>query len=179
MLWNARRVDLRIAHLVRDSRGVAFSNMKSVPRQSTIDGRTERGRHPPIGTAARWIWMNLAYDVLSAKGAPLTIVRYEDLVRAPRRELTRLAAFAGSPTSADDLAFIGDGEAELPAAHIVSGNRLRSTTGPVQIAVDESWRTGLDPWERWLVSMMTLPLTLRYRQRALHAQDSASCGPSV
>jgi hypothetical protein len=179
MLWNGGHVDLRVAHLVRDSRGVAFSNVKLVPRQSSVDGKTQRGGYPPIRTATRWIWVNLAYEVLTLAGAPVAIFRYEDLVRDPRGELTRVAAHAGVATSRAELAFIRDGEAELPVAHLVAGNRLRSATGPIRIVADEEWRTGLRRSQRRLVSAMTWPLMLRYRQRTVHARSLTATGPDV
>lgn len=166
MLWNAGNVDLRVAHLVRDSRGVAFSNVKSVPSQSTIEGRTYRRRHAPARTAARWIWINLAYDALAVRGAPVATVRYEDLVRDPGSELTRIAAFAGAPTSPEALGFLREAEAELPVAHLVAGNRLRFASGTIRILADEEWRTHLPPSQQRVVLAMTWPLVLRYRRRA-------------
>jgi hypothetical protein len=170
MLWNAGNVDLRVAHLVRDSRGVAFSNVRWVRSQSTIEGRTYRERHAPARTAARWIWINLAYEALAFRGAPLATVRYEDLVRDPRDELTRIAAFAGAPTSSGALGFLREGEAELPVAHLVAGNRLRFASGTTRILADEEWRAHLPPSQQRVVLAMTWPLVLRYRRRAAHTR---------
>ncbi len=171
-LWNAGEVDLRVTHLVRDSRGVAFSNLRSVPRQSTIDGRAYRGRHAPARTAARWIWINLAYELLAALGAPVETVRYEDLVRDPRGELARIAAFAGAPTDPSTLQFLRDGEVEFPVAHLVAGNRVRLVSGRTRIRADEEWRVSLPPRQQRVVLAMTWPLTLRYRRRAARGRAS-------
>jgi hypothetical protein len=165
-LWNAGGVNLRVVHLVRDSRGVALSNLKLVPRQSTIDGRRYRGRHAPIRTAARWLWINLAYELLAARGVPVMTVLYEDLARNPRGELARLSAFAGAPVDPGVLEFVRDGEAELPVAHLVAGNRLRLRSGQVAIRPDEEWRTALSRRQRAAVLAVTAPLLYRYRWRS-------------
>lgn len=170
-LWNAGELDLRVTHLVRDSRGVAFSNMRSVPRQSGLDGTAYRGQHAPARTAARWIWINLAYELLAIRGAPIQTVRYEDLVREPRGELARIAAFAGIPTDPSTLRFLANGEVTLPDTHLVAGNRVRFVSGATRIRADEEWRVGLPPWQERAVLAMTWPLILRYRRRAAHARS--------
>jgi hypothetical protein len=157
--------DLRLVHLVRDPRGVAYSSSKHVPRQGGSPG-TARVVSPPARTAIRWIWINLAVDLLSALDVPTTIMRYESFVRHPRAELERVAAFAGIPLAPGDLEFVGDGEVSLPRDHLVAGNRMRLAAGPVPLRLDEDWKDRLDPRARRTVWALTWPLDRRYRRRA-------------
>lgn len=162
-------VDLTVVHQVRDSRGVAYSNLKWVRRQGAAKG-PYRVRRPPAKTGARWMWINLAFHGLSRLGVPSAVVHYEELVRDPRRLLRRIGELAGVAVEDDDLGFIGDEEADasahlsadLSADHLVAGNRMRLRAGRVRLRTDEEWRTGLTPRQRRVVSLMTWPLLRGY-----------------
>jgi Sulfotransferase family len=164
-LRRLRAVDLRLVHLVRDPRGVAYSASKHVPRQGGAPGAA-RVVSPPARTAVRWIWINLAVDLLSVLDVPTTVVRYESFVQDPRAELERVASFAGIPLAPGDLEFVGEGAVSLPRDHLVAGNRMRLAAGPVPLRLDEAWRSQLAPRARRTVWAMTWPLQRRYRRRA-------------
>ena len=155
-------LDVRMVHLVRDSRGVAFSNTKWVERQWVADGMRFRGRQAPAKTALRWAWINVAYDLLAARGIPTVVVRYEDLVRDPATELARIGAHAGISLGPADLQFLRGNEADLDADHIVAGNRLRLARGSLVLRADEAWRDGLSRSQQIAVAAITLPLMRRY-----------------
>jgi hypothetical protein len=154
-------VDLRVVHLVRDSRGVAYSNLKWVQRQDATKANF-RTRRPPWKAAGRWLWINLAFHALARLGVSSIRVRYERFVGEPKRELERIARFAGSDARPDDLAFIEGNEADLAADHLMAGNRMRLESGVLRLKVDQGWRTGLTRSERRVVSAVTWPLLRRY-----------------
>lgn len=153
-------VDLRFVHLVRDSRGVAHSQTKTVTKQGEA-GRYRRQRHP-LNTALRWDRVNLTIHSLSRAGTPSALVRYEDVVSAPAEQLLRIARFAGAPVTSDDLGFIRGNEIDLPSGHLVAGNRMRMQAGPLELRVSDGWKTELPPNQRRLVSVLTWPLIRRY-----------------
>ncbi len=153
-------VDLRFVHLVRDSRGVAHSQTKTVQKQGTA-GRRRRQRHP-FRTALRWDWVNLTIHSLTRAGAHSTLVRYEDVVSDPAEQLRRIARFAGAPLASDDISFVRGTEVDLPGGHLVAGNRMRMEAGPVRLRVSDGWKTELPPKQRRLVSVLTWPLIRRY-----------------
>lgn len=155
-------VDLSVLHLVRDSRGVAYSNLKWVPKQSPSGGKAYRGRRSPAKAALRWAQVNASFDVLAARGVRTARARYERVVASPREELRRIAAFAGVRVGDDDLAFVGDAAIELVPDHLVAGNRMRLESGTVALRADEAWREGLGERERRLVTALTWPLLRRY-----------------
>src|SRR5262245_61913953 len=106
-LRRASGVDLAVAHVVRDPRGVAYSWRKRVP-----DGATHRGDMPRWSLATvsrRWITVNAAVAALRRFGVRSVRVRYEDLVADPATELARIAALHGASVSAGELTFLADG----------------------------------------------------------------------
>jgi hypothetical protein len=153
-------VDLRFVHLVRDSRGVAHSQTKTVQKQG-MSGRYRRRRHP-LKTALRWDWVNLRIHALTRTATPSTLVRYEDVIAAPVEQLRRIARLAGSPVASEDTWFIRGTEVDLPSGHLVAGNRMRMEAGPIRLRVSDGWKKELSPRHRRLVSVLTWPLIRRY-----------------
>jgi hypothetical protein len=158
-------LDVRMLHLVRDSRGVAHSNLKWVRRQTGLRPSRKgpyRVRRPPWKASARWLWINLAFELLAASGVPTVRVRYESLVASPRLELESIARSVGIPLSPSDLTFLREDGARLAESHLVAGNRMRLRSGPVPLKVDEDWRTQMDPRDIRTVTTLTRPLLKRY-----------------
>jgi Sulfotransferase family len=154
-------LDARVAHLVRDPRGYAYSNTKRVHRQGAVEG-AYRARRSPRRSALKWAWCNLAFEALARRGTPTTAVRYEDLVHTPRETLRSVAALMGIGLTDDDLWFVGDGRVELVAQHIASGSRTRLRHGETALSIDDDWTRGLSPRDRRAVGSITWPLRLRY-----------------
>ena len=173
-------LDLRVLHVVRDSRAVAYSWMRQVPRpdvapprsdgppvQRTAAAHSYMTKYPPASAALRWNIQNSALHVLARTGTPTALVRYEDMVRDPESVLREAAAFAGVPVSDEPLRFLsGDGvghHADLgAAAHTVSGNRVRFLSGRVPIRRDDAWQAAMPAGQRRTVTALTLPLLGRY-----------------
>jgi Sulfotransferase family len=164
-------VELRVVHLVRDSRGVAYSSLKRVPRQGGPPGAL-RERSAPVNTAARWMWINLSFHLLARLGTPTTLLRYEDLIASPRASLLEIARLAERPATARDLGFLADGTVELPLDHLVAGNRVRLATDRLALRVDDEWQRQLSPRDRRLVSVITWPLRRRYASENLRIGSS-------
>jgi hypothetical protein len=158
-------LDLRVVHVVRDSRAVAHSWTRQVSRPEAATG-SFMTRYSPAVSAGQWNAQNGAVALLARCGTPTLRVRYEDLTRAPAATLAQIAAFAGLVASPGGPPIIGGGAgghwAELGAAHTVSGNPMRFTTGRVPIRQDERWRTAMPARQRRTVTVLTLPLLARY-----------------
>ncbi len=157
-------LDVRVIHIVRDSRAVAYSWTRQVDRP---DGARSRMRtYSPLTSAMSWNTQNSALQLLAGTGTPTLLVRYEDLAGHPEETLRRMAAFAGLPADAAALGFLGGDSsgrwAELSAAHTVSGNPMRFTTGQVIIRPDKAWRNALSAPQRRAVTALTFPLLARY-----------------
>lgn len=154
-------IDLRIVHVVRDSRGVAYSWTKEVQRPEA-HGDALMTRYSPARSAALWTGHNLFFGLLGRLGTPTRLLRYEDFVTDPATVLGELAAFAGVALRADSMAFLDGATATLSPSHTVAGNPMRFRTGPITLRRDDAWREQLPRRRRWLVAGLTGPLLARY-----------------
>jgi hypothetical protein len=152
-------LDVRYAHLVRDSRGVAFSWQRRVVRPEITGSTTYMPRYGALRASAEWAFHNLLLHSLGGRRALLT---YENLVRDPRRNVASVLEQLGLPAADHDLAFIGPDSVDLEPTHSVAGNPMRFVHGPVELRLDEDWRAGMRPGSRRLVSALTWPLLGRY-----------------
>ena len=153
-------VDLRVVHLVRDSRGVAYSWTKP-RRKPEVGGRGARmDRFPPAATALRYLIDNVAVLLAAASGVPTCRVHYEDFVDEPRRLLDEVLAFAGVATR--DLPFVSDGSVRLEVAHSLGGNPGRFVQGTVPLRRDDEWLVRLPAVQRALVTALTAPLLVAF-----------------
>jgi sulfotransferase family protein len=155
-------LDLRVVHLVRDSRGVAFSWTKGVRRAEIVDRDVLMRTYSPMRMNARYVGQNLLFHLLRGLGMSTVLLRYESLVRDPTGELTRVLGHVGRPPADGELDFVGDGWVDLGASHALAGNPMRFSSGRVPLRVDEEWRGKLGRRHRLLTLTSTWPLLLRY-----------------
>jgi hypothetical protein len=161
LLRHVPDVDLRVVHLVRDSRGVAYSWTKPVPRPGIV-GRVARTRtYPPVRIGLRWLEFNAMMEWLG-RLAPVTTILYEDVVRNPRTVITSIARAAGLSVGEDELGFVSDGTVHLGDNHAIAGNRMKFERGTLPLRLDDEWRSRLGPMQQRLVSTATWPLLKRY-----------------
>ena len=158
-------LDLRVVHVIRDSRAVAYSWSRIVPRPETTT-ETHIATYSAASAAIRWNLQNSALQLLSHLGPPTLQVRYEDLVRDPAAKLREIADFAGLPESTG-LGFLdtdgrGNWWADLGVTHTASGNPMRFASGRIPIRPDDEWRTAMLASKRRTVTAITLPLLGRY-----------------
>lgn len=152
-------LDLRVVHVVRDARGVAYSWTKTVTRPEA-DGCAEMTRYSPTRSALLWNAHNAAFGLLARRGVPVRRIRYEEFLADPRAGLRELAAFAGLP--AGDLAFVGADHAELQPTHSAAGNPMRFHTGRIPLRRDDAWVEALPTGQRRLVGAVCAPLLRAY-----------------
>ena len=153
-------VDLRLVHLVRDSRGVAFSWTKRMRRAEVVSGDALMATDTPLRMSARYLGYNLLFHLLTLTGVRGILLRYESLVRDPADELAACSRWPAGRRPGE-LGFVGDGWVELGPSHALAGNPMRFRSGRVPLAVDEEWR-GQRPPHRLLTSVSTWPLLLAY-----------------
>jgi hypothetical protein len=156
-------VDLRAIHLVRDSRGVAYSWCKEVPRPYTADRVFKMYRLSALASA-RWIAHHSVMELLTRR-APVTRLRYETFMEDPQRGLLRVLGDLEQNVPSSALAFVGDGSVQLQPAHVVAGNPMRMATGALPIQVDAAWRRDFPRLQQALVTGMTWPMLVRYGYR--------------
>lgn len=158
------RIDLRVVHVVRDSRGVAYSWTKEIERPERRSGGSEAlmTRYSPTASSLLWLAHNASTAILRRLGTPMMLVRYESFVEDPRRTLATIAQFAELELEESALEFVSKDTIRLGPAHTASGNPVRFASGRVEIRPDEAWRSRLPRRERILVSALTYPQLAHY-----------------
>lgn len=147
-------VRLRVVHLVRDCRGVAWSCKKRLQR----DDRAGIYRDDPGGKVWRtaMIWnvgnMRASWVCRQLPERHSIRVRYEDLVSHPEGEIRRIGQLTG--LNLGEVARKVACGAPLSLGHTVAGNRLRMSRS-VRLRPDVEWVDKLSVRDRftcWAVS---------------------------
>jgi hypothetical protein len=160
LLQHIPSIDLRVVHLVRDARAVAFS----WGRQRT--GHTARRiavlpRKAVWRASAEWLIQNwLTEHFWGADPARYYRLRYEDFVAQPRREVARLLDWLGCAER--EPSFIEGAMVHLGIAHSAAGNSYRLLTGAVQLELDREWRDRMPSPAQSFVKFLTFPLLRKY-----------------
>jgi sulfotransferase family protein len=157
-------IDLRVVHVIRDSRGVAYSWTRTVERPEAVgrsDGRWMT-RYSPTRAAVLWSAQNAATALLRNVGVPVLLVRYESFVAEPKIVLSDIARFSGIAPDGEALDFVLDDAIRLRRGHTVAGNPVRFATGRVALRADDAWRCAMPRADRWIVGALTAPQLARY-----------------
>jgi hypothetical protein len=154
LLRHVPTLDLRIAHIVRDPRGVAFSWKKVGRRPEAEDESGWMPRHPAAVTTAWWLYTNTSFRLAPRLGIPTEVVRYERFVADPASVARRLAELTGTELDEGALSFIDGRRVHLRPSHSVTGNPVRFRTGPVELVSDEAWREQAPLADRLIVTAL-------------------------
>jgi hypothetical protein len=152
--------DVRIVHLVRDSRAVACSWLAPKRLVSPIGKDAYMPTFAAHNTATRWSIANGAFNGLAAR-APYFRCTYEAFVGDPAVCLRELDAFCSGSMVFPPAALDGD-RVLLGEHHIFSGNPMSERTGWVQMRPDERWRGDLSKRQAATVTALSWPLLRRY-----------------
>lgn len=154
------RVDLRLAHCVRDARAVAHSWSREVARPEAVDREhAQMPRYAPAYLSALWVLHNLEAEVLSRR-VPSVRLRYEDFVDDPPAHTRRLLGLVGLGDT--DLAHVAPTRVRLSRGHSCAGNPMRFQEGEVQVRADERWRREQPVGRTRLVTALSAPVLHRY-----------------
>lgn len=158
-------IDLRVIHLVRDSRAVAYSWSKHVEKRKAEGPSASLPRYDPSASSLRWLMYNGLTQTLRPLHVPYAFARYEDLVGAPRDEVGRLLQHAGLTGSAAEPGYIDGQTVRLKPNHTAEGNPMRFVTGELELRADQAWRRQMPRRDRRVVTALTLPLLAAYGYR--------------
>jgi hypothetical protein len=162
LLRRMLNVNPHIVHLVRDSRGVAFSWSKRLLRPEFTASPTYMPRYGPAYASIDWVAANLPYHAVGALSLPRLFVRYESLVESPKAEIARIADFLGVKLAQPQPSILEGGWSEPAHSHTVSGNPMRFDPGRLQVRLDDEWRVKMKWKDRMIVTLLTWPLSLAY-----------------
>jgi hypothetical protein len=162
LLHRSPGVQPQVIHLVRDSRGVAFSASKQMLRPEATTGTTYMARHSAAGASREWVVANLPFHLMPTSSIPQIRIYYESFVASPTTEIARIIEFLGTRVSDSELSSFGSEAIDITENHMMSGNPHRLGRTQIQLRLDEEWRTKMRPKDRWLVTLLTSPLALAY-----------------
>jgi hypothetical protein len=163
ILAESENIELHMVHLVRDSRATAFSWQRERLRPEIISKRTYMDRHSLARSAAEWDAFNFLLRSRSRSYASYTIIKYEDLVTDPYRELQKITKVVGDLGGGVEAVGSGtEGPVSLRVSHTASGNPSRFKTGEVAISLDSEWMHAMGRPARLLVTGLTAPSLARY-----------------
>lgn len=154
-------LDLRVVHLVRDPRAVAWSWQKKKIYDPSGEQPMLMSRHSPLRSTRLWTTWNLTTELLWRRHPDrYRRLRYEDFASQPQVHVGRLLEWIG--LAPDAVGFRPDGTVDLAPTHAVAGNPSRFDSGAVTVRPDEAWRERLPAGQRRLITLLTWPMLRRY-----------------
>lgn len=161
MLNGMPGVEIRLVHLIRDSRASAFSwtRVRSYPVGGGV--QAPMLRLAPRKTARWWAAATVLGTLAPITGLRTKRVHYEDLVARPNETVSAIRQWARLPAAAPPVGSAG--VAPLGVHHSVSGNPMRFDQGATPIRLDDEWRRAMPGRDKAVVTVLTLPWLLAYR----------------
>lgn len=172
MLSELPELDLHVVHLVRDSRGTAYSWQRQKIRTEIHWTTQAMDRHSLLRSSIEWDIFNLLFGIDGRRPTSYTLIRYEDLVQDPGATLVAVARAIGEERMASELGSTSE-EVGLKMSHTVAGNPSRFSSGKTRISADEEWRSAMRRRQQLVVTAATAPL-LRHYGYALRAKRESN-----
>jgi hypothetical protein len=161
ILDTMKSIDLRVAHLVRDSRAVAFSMLREKLRPEFTDKSQYLEQSHPFKTAFKWMAYNLALVSIAKKYKErYLLTRYEDFVANPPRTFESIWHLAGIE-KCTPIPQLGH-QIQLGINHQINGNPVRFNRGQVTLNADNEWKAKMNPTDKFIITALTLPLLKHY-----------------
>ena len=161
LLNSVRGLDLRVIHLVRDSRAVAFSMQRKKRNPAAGKENIYLGRQGVLASARDWLVVNGSISWLAHFFPRYVLLRYEDFAEQPRKALHEVFSGLGLELSDADF-IINKRTVKLSLGHMVSGNPMRFQYGEIELRPDTVWKQEMPISQRLVVSALTWPLLLKY-----------------
>lgn len=154
-------VDYFLVHLVRDPRGVSYSEMI----KKVNPDRPRLAYMPRAGTGItilRWLMGNAFAEATcrTGRGVGRMRLRYEDYIADAPAAVEEIVAMVEE--NVPILPFVEADQVYLGSNHTVSGNPSRFVTGRVELRPDIRWISRLPPIRKWATTVACSPLLLRY-----------------
>ena len=151
-------------HLVRDSRGVAYSWAKRKIQTRTLKETTYMTRFSSLKSAWRWNTYNFLTELLLKRpSSRFMTLRYEDFISKPTKKLSDILQFLGLPQQA--LPIDSEKQVFFSSNHSILGNPCRFQAGAVTLHHDREWKDKMPLFSKWVVSLLTKFGLRRYRYK--------------
>lgn len=163
LLYRMAGLQVKIIHLIRDSRAIMYSWRGHRGRKSFSGYRNTLKKISPLGllrSCAEYYPYQSYSELMGRFVGNYTRVRYEDLAQEPATCLKRL--FKSCKLSDQSERIVTNKTANVQNAHIIGGNPSRFNHGTVNIRFDDEWKRKLPALERLITTFLTYPLLHRY-----------------
>jgi hypothetical protein len=160
ILREGSELDLRFLHLVRDPRAVGRSWQRRKTESGLTTNEIMEQRSSPMASAY-YLFSNIVSELFwGSRTQQYAFLRYEDFVADPAGILESIGEFAGSPI---DPSSVLDGSSfAIGQMHTSWGNPSRVGRTSITIRQDDAWRTELSRRDLVVLTVLNLPLLLRY-----------------
>lgn len=147
-------IDLRIIHLVRDPRGVTWSQKKSLSKDERSGIKKSINSIPMWHSALNWRRINLRSEwVCNQCSSDKTLqISYEDFMASPRDALMKIGQLISEDF--EEVIAIIESNSSLILGHNIAGNRVRMSN-ELKLKFDDEWNKKLSIFENALVVMMS------------------------
>ena len=154
-------IDLRLIHLVRDGRGVAWSLKKTFTKSEKAGVQTGLKSHPVWRSAIAWWYANKQSTWVRQQldDNKSIQIRYEDFIAEPEKILFKIGQFSG--LEFDEVAGALEAGESMNVGHTVAGNRLRMNA-EIKLRLDEEWKQKMSQIELWQFSAIAGLLLKKY-----------------
>lgn len=156
---------VRVIHLIRDCRGVAWSVKKGLNRELE-SGKGGKPLFPVSRAIIGWIYSNMVASrlkkILSEDN--YILIKYEDLVETPVKILNQLEEFL--ELDLDESIRIAkkamfEPGVQLPIMHQLSGNRMRFSS-ILTIRPDYAWKEKSNSQINYFIKIIAMPFMKKY-----------------
>lgn len=161
LLKKIKNLDVRLLHLVRDARAVAYSWNKRQKQELAITGEKSWMPKRSMYTAiAAWAVEHHFMLKLSRSVNYYALLRYEDYSLRPYSEID--AALNSLGFSDLNLKVLESNSLDLKANHSVNGNPIRFKKGAIKINSDQEWRQKLPRPIQFMLGIPIKPLLRKF-----------------
>jgi len=158
-------IDVRVLHLVRDPRAIAYSWWKRpihegkqntpVTKRSYESLRFEN----PIRSSVIWLIWNHIIKSKWMNNKNYHLLKYEDFCSNPKKYSNKAMSMLGANNMSE---WVSNNEIRLPVQHSIRGNPNRFEEGVTEIEERSAWQSGLSKVEKLIVVGLTAPLLREY-----------------
>lgn len=163
LMARSNSVRLKVVHLVRDPRAVAYSKQR---QKFNLNAGSHRGaemrREHALRVSMRWVWHNILVRLVCLRCRNTLFVRYEDLVQEPQQTLEKISTALGLEIR-DGTGF----ESKRANCIAFTGNPSRFGSDAGKIKPDLEWTSKLPLPQAALISLLTAPVRLWFGYREL------------
>lgn len=154
-------LNLRVLHLVRDGRGVAWSFKKSFSKDPNKGIEKDMSGKPLMRTIRYWLAVNIISEFATSMEGVLAsaFVNYEQFVLTPAMMFKKLGD--SFDMNFDELVHALDTESDFHVGHTIAGNRLRME-GKIKLNPDFVWKEKLSGTEKMIFWLCAGLLAKRY-----------------